>query len=108
LKEAKELVEKSPTVIKEGMSKEDAEELKAKLEAGMCLVLFWNHQVQHDVNWHGILTKSIFARSWCPNQLGMSLNNGWNGRCCKEWSRSGDVWVHIYVYVAFHLVISQI
>ena len=35
LKEAKELVEKSPTVIKEGMKKEDAEELKAKLEAGM-------------------------------------------------------------------------
>jgi len=35
LKEAKELVEKSPTVIKEGMNKEDAEELKAKLEAGM-------------------------------------------------------------------------
>lgn len=33
LKEAKELVEKSPTVIKEGMKKEDAEELKAKLEA---------------------------------------------------------------------------
>ncbi|WPT12144.1 54S ribosomal protein L12 [Picochlorum sp. SENEW3] len=33
LKEAKELVEGSPAVIKEGLSKEDAEELKAKLEA---------------------------------------------------------------------------
>ena len=33
LKEAKELVEGAPAVIKEGLSKEDAEELKAKLEA---------------------------------------------------------------------------
>ena len=32
LKEAKELVEGAPAVIKEGMSKEDAEELKSKLE----------------------------------------------------------------------------
>ena len=30
LKEAKELVEKSPTVIKEGMKKEDAEQAEAK------------------------------------------------------------------------------
>lgn len=33
LKEAKELVEGAPAVIKEGLSKEDAEELKSKLEA---------------------------------------------------------------------------
>jgi large subunit ribosomal protein L7/L12 len=33
LKEAKELVEKSPTVIKTGMKKEEAEALKKKLEA---------------------------------------------------------------------------
>ena len=33
LKEAKELVEKAPTTIKEGLSKEDAEALKKELEA---------------------------------------------------------------------------
>lgn len=33
LKEAKELVEGAPAVIKEGLSKEDAEELKSKLES---------------------------------------------------------------------------
>lgn len=32
LKEAKELVESAPKVIKEGTSKEDAEEIKSKLE----------------------------------------------------------------------------
>jgi len=33
LKEAKELVEKAPTTVKEGLSKEDAEVLKKELEA---------------------------------------------------------------------------
>jgi len=33
LKEAKEVVEKAPTVIKGGLKKEEAAELKAKLEA---------------------------------------------------------------------------
>ena len=33
LKEAKELVEEAPKVIKEGVSKEDAEKIKAQLEA---------------------------------------------------------------------------
>jgi large subunit ribosomal protein L7/L12 len=33
LKEAKELVEGAPTPIKEGVSKEEAEEIKAKIEA---------------------------------------------------------------------------
>ena len=33
LKEAKEAVESTPKVLKEGVSKEEAEELKAKLEA---------------------------------------------------------------------------
>ena len=33
LKEAKELVEKAPTIVKEGLSKEDAEALKKELEA---------------------------------------------------------------------------
>ena len=33
LKEAKELVEAAPKVLKEGVSKEDAEEIKKKLEA---------------------------------------------------------------------------
>ena len=33
LKEAKELVESAPKVVKEGASKEDAEEIKKKLEA---------------------------------------------------------------------------
>jgi large subunit ribosomal protein L7/L12 len=32
LKEAKELVEKAPTEVKEGVSKEEAEQMKAKLE----------------------------------------------------------------------------
>jgi large subunit ribosomal protein L7/L12 len=32
LKEAKELVEKAPTEVKEGVSKEEAEQIKAKLE----------------------------------------------------------------------------
>ena len=32
LKEAKELVESAPTLVKEGVSKEDAEQLKEKLE----------------------------------------------------------------------------
>ena len=32
LKEAKDLVEKAPTTIKEGLSKEDAEALKKELE----------------------------------------------------------------------------
>ncbi|MBG9981271.1 50S ribosomal protein L7/L12 [Facklamia sp. DSM 111018] len=32
LKEAKELVDNAPKMIKEGLSKEDAEELKAKIE----------------------------------------------------------------------------
>lgn len=40
LKEAKELVESSPKVLKEGTSKEDAEEIKAKLEeAGAKVVI---------------------------------------------------------------------
>ena len=34
LKEAKELVESAPKVVKEAVSKEEAEELKKKLEAG--------------------------------------------------------------------------
>ncbi|GAB4813632.1 hypothetical protein N2152v2_000678 [Parachlorella kessleri] len=34
LKEAKELVEGSPTVVKKGLKKEEAEEIKKKLEAG--------------------------------------------------------------------------
>ena len=33
LKEAKDLVDKAPQVVKEGVKKEEAEELKAKLEA---------------------------------------------------------------------------
>ena len=33
LKEAKELVESAPTVVKEGIGKEEAEEVKAKLES---------------------------------------------------------------------------
>ncbi|MDR1700207.1 MAG: 50S ribosomal protein L7/L12 [Lachnoclostridium sp.] len=33
LKEAKEVVDSAPKVVKEGISKEEAEELKAKLEA---------------------------------------------------------------------------
>ena len=33
LKEAKEVVERAPTVVKAGMKKEEAAELKAKLEA---------------------------------------------------------------------------
>lgn len=33
LKEAKELVESAPKAVKEGLAKEEAEELKAKLEA---------------------------------------------------------------------------
>ncbi len=32
LKEAKDLVEKAPTAVKEGVSKEEAEQIKAKLE----------------------------------------------------------------------------
>ena len=32
LKEAKELVESAPTAVKEGVAKEEAEELKTKLE----------------------------------------------------------------------------
>ena len=32
LKEAKDLVESAPTVVKEGVSKEEAEEIKAKFE----------------------------------------------------------------------------
>ena len=33
LKEAKDMVDSAPTVIKEGVKKEDAEELKGKIEA---------------------------------------------------------------------------
>lgn len=33
LKEAKDLVESAPTVVKEGLSKDDAEEMKKKLES---------------------------------------------------------------------------
>ncbi len=33
LKEAKDMVDGAPSVVKEGMKKEEAEELKAKLEA---------------------------------------------------------------------------
>ena len=38
LKEAKEIVENTPKAIKEGISKEDAEKLKAEIEAagGTC------------------------------------------------------------------------
>lgn len=40
LKEAKELVESAPTAVKEGVSKEDADEVKGKLEtAGATVVL---------------------------------------------------------------------
>lgn len=38
LKEAKEIVEKPPAVLKKGVSKEEAMELKAKLEAMGCVV----------------------------------------------------------------------
>ena len=38
LKEAKDLVDKAPVVVKEGMDKKSAEELKAKLEAVGCAV----------------------------------------------------------------------
>jgi large subunit ribosomal protein L7/L12 len=38
LKEAKEVVEKAPAAIKEGVSKEEAEELKGQLEEAGCQV----------------------------------------------------------------------
>ena len=38
LKEAKELVESAPTAVKEGLGKEDADELKAKLEGAGAVV----------------------------------------------------------------------
>ena len=38
LKEAKELVESAPTAVKEGIGKEDAEALKAKLEGAGAVV----------------------------------------------------------------------
>ena len=38
LKEAKELVESAPTVVKEGISKEDANQLKEKLEGAGAVV----------------------------------------------------------------------
>jgi large subunit ribosomal protein L7/L12 len=38
LKEAKEVVEKAPVAIKEGVSKEEAEELKGQLEEAGCQV----------------------------------------------------------------------
>lgn len=40
LKEAKELVEKAPTIIKEGATQEEAEWLKAKLEEAWATVSF--------------------------------------------------------------------
>jgi len=38
LKEAKELVESAPTAVKEGLGKDDADELKAKLEGAGAVV----------------------------------------------------------------------
>ena len=38
LKEAKELVESAPTAVKEGLGKEDADELKTKLESAGAVV----------------------------------------------------------------------
>jgi large subunit ribosomal protein L7/L12 len=38
LKEAKELVESAPTAVKEGLGKDDAEELKTKLEGAGAVV----------------------------------------------------------------------
>ena len=38
LKEAKELVESAPTAVKEGLGKEDADELKAELEGAGAVV----------------------------------------------------------------------
>ncbi len=38
LKEAKDMADKAPTVVKEGIDKKSAEELKAKLEAVGCTV----------------------------------------------------------------------
>jgi large subunit ribosomal protein L7/L12 len=38
LKEAKDLTDKAPSIVKEGMDKKSAEELKAKLEAAGCAV----------------------------------------------------------------------
>ena len=38
LKEAKDMADKAPVVVKEGMDKKSAEELKAKLEAAGCQV----------------------------------------------------------------------
>jgi large subunit ribosomal protein L7/L12 len=38
LKEAKELVESAPTAVKEGLGKDDADELKAKLESAGAVV----------------------------------------------------------------------
>ncbi len=39
LKEAKDLVEKAPTVVKEGVNKDEANEIKSKLEAAGAVVL---------------------------------------------------------------------
>ena len=38
LKEAKELVESAPTIVKEGISKDDAAQLKEKLEGAGAVV----------------------------------------------------------------------
>ena len=38
LKEAKDLVESAPQAVKEGISKEDAEQIKAKLEEAGAVV----------------------------------------------------------------------
>lgn len=39
LKEAKDLVEKAPTVVKEGVNKDEANEIKSKLEAAGAVVV---------------------------------------------------------------------
>ncbi len=39
LKEAKDLVEKAPTVVKEGVNKEEANQIKSKLEAAGAVVV---------------------------------------------------------------------
>jgi large subunit ribosomal protein L7/L12 len=40
LKEAKDMVEKAPVLVKEGVKSEDAEEIKAKLEEAGATVSF--------------------------------------------------------------------
>jgi len=83
LKEAKDLVEGAPAVLKKGIKKEEAEEIKAKLEAGKQLISFCSTILSMDAS---------YSNSW------LSL-----GPVCCDYNLSGKL---THSHVPFYNMIN--